>query len=519
MERKIESNKITFEVELDVANLLKKQKASVYFEEDELFLRFDNWLMHFEVPNRNGILWRKEDVEAYIQNGGFSPEKPVMVSSNHQDDSVILGIATNPRIEYDESANAVGLKVTTVLWKWAAGETIEMLKLAGKKLRFSVTAFIDSLTCSICGHTFRPWEGETPCEHWIEFAPFYGDKPQIVDNSIIWLGHEPADPDARIIKKENYLEMLFKIARAEVGGIVLNEKIINEIMGEGDMRDEKVINEVPSHTSYGGTIDEGPWDADAAIQKLRKWASSDGSGDKDTIDWDKYFKGFGWRDGEKKDNFTSYKLPHHTVRDGKLILSKRGVVAALQALNGARRPVKIPDSEIKKVYNHLAKHYRAIFNEDPPDLKAENANEILESKLREENKEGNMQELEERLNQLEQENQQLKEELEKYKKMIEEQEKREKMNMFGFEVSEEEKEMFETIVNKLDKEEIEWLVSKFSQNSEAKKEEEKEEKPAEENVKKEESSEDIESIKQSLNDSGSFDWETLREKTFEVLIR
>jgi len=50
---------------------------------------------------------------------------------------------------------------------------------------------------------------------------------------------------------------------------------------------------VPSHESQ--KLDENSaWDATEAVTKLRKWASSDGTGDKDTIDWAKYKWGFAW---------------------------------------------------------------------------------------------------------------------------------------------------------------------------------------------------------------------------------
>lgn len=100
------------------------------------------------------------------------------------------------------------------------------------------------------------------------------------------------------------------------------------------------------------------WDGSAAVQELRKWASSDGSGDKETIDWAKYRKGFGWYDENDTENFGSYKLPHHTVENGTMKTVWHGVVAAMSALNGGRGGVDIPDSDRKPVYNHLAAHYR-----------------------------------------------------------------------------------------------------------------------------------------------------------------
>jgi len=123
---------------------------------------------------------------------------------------------------------------------------------------------------------------------------------------------------------------------------------------------------VPSHESQ--KLDENSaWDATEAVTKLRKWASSDGTGDKDTIDWAKYKWGFAWYDAEDRENFGAYKLPHHTVDDnGVLVTVWRGVSAAMAALMGARGGVDIPDSDFDKVYNHLARHYRE-FDKEPPE--------------------------------------------------------------------------------------------------------------------------------------------------------
>lgn len=126
---------------------------------------------------------------------------------------------------------------------------------------------------------------------------------------------------------------------------------------------------VPRHNVSYGKDEEGGWDADAAEKRLRKWASSDGSGDKDKIDWGKYAEGFAWYDDSDPENFGSYKLPHHDVRDGKFVVVWRGVAAAMAALMGARGGVRIPESDRKKVYNHLAKHYRE-FGKEPPEYKS-----------------------------------------------------------------------------------------------------------------------------------------------------
>jgi hypothetical protein len=64
----------------------------------------------------------------------------------------------------------------------------------------------------------------------------------------------------------------------------------------------------------------------------------------------------------------AYKLPHHELVDGRLKVVWRGVVAAMTVVNGARGGVDIPDRDRRKVYDHLAQHYRT-FDEEPPELK------------------------------------------------------------------------------------------------------------------------------------------------------
>lgn len=115
--------------------------------------------------------------------------------------------------------------------------------------------------------------------------------------------------------------------------------------------------------------EEREWDADAAEQRIRRWASSDGSGDKDKIDWDKYRQAFAWYYEREPENFSSYKLPHHDIIDGELCVVWRGVAAAMQALHGARGGVDIPSEDRRAVYLHLARHY-AQFNKEPPPFEA-----------------------------------------------------------------------------------------------------------------------------------------------------
>lgn len=104
-----------------------------------------------------------------------------------------------------------------------------------------------------------------------------------------------------------------------------------------------------------GKAHDGSWDAAAARERIAKWASSDGSGAEDKIDWSKYAKAFTIIDGPK-DLKGSFKLPHHDVVDGKLVVSKAGVKAALGALGGSRGGMKVSEEERAEAKSHLEKH-------------------------------------------------------------------------------------------------------------------------------------------------------------------
>jgi hypothetical protein len=68
------------------------------------------------------------------------------------------------------------------------------------------------------------------------------------------------------------------------------------------------------------------WDAPAARTRVARWASSDDSGDKTTIDWAKYARAFLYRDpAGARDDLGTYALPFADVIDGEL----RAVYAAI----------------------------------------------------------------------------------------------------------------------------------------------------------------------------------------------
>lgn len=99
------------------------------------------------------------------------------------------------------------------------------------------------------------------------------------------------------------------------------------------------------------------WDANAAAERMRKWASKDGSGAPETIDWARYRNGFAWFNSAEPENLESYKLPHHDVLNGGLVTVKPGVVAAGNAVQGARGGAGVPNEDVPEVKKHLEKHY------------------------------------------------------------------------------------------------------------------------------------------------------------------
>lgn len=157
-----------------------------------------------------------------------------------------------------------------------------------------------------------------------------------------------------------------------------------EVCAKGiEPRDQKDLNE--GSTADGGALiedevledksvsgatnlplaDRGKaWDGNGARSRVAKWASSDGSGDKDTIIWSKYAKAFFSKEGEGED-FGSYKLPFADVTDGELKAVPKGIFAAAASMQGARNEPDVGDKDAIK--SRIAGYYakmREEFNDD-----------------------------------------------------------------------------------------------------------------------------------------------------------
>jgi hypothetical protein len=129
----------------------------------------------------------------------------------------------------------------------------------------------------------------------------------------------------------------------------------------------KLMTKVPPpHRSPTAPVDR-PWD----------WHGKDQTRKADEIiergGWTEFAEAHAWYDASMDEEGNdpprekqAYKLPHHEIVDGRLRVVWHGVRAAMQVLAGARGGVQIPESDRKKVYAHLAAHYKEFHEEPPP---------------------------------------------------------------------------------------------------------------------------------------------------------
>ncbi len=124
---------------------------------------------------------------------------------------------------------------------------------------------------------------------------------------------------------------------------------------------ELVKGVVPEHPWRYGRDEESSWEKPALSDFTDKAWDELSDEEKRSIAGH-----FAWAPKMPPERFTDLKLPHHDPKSHAVVW--RGVVAAMVALFGARGGVDIPDEDRKKVYNHLAAHYRE-FGREPPEFR------------------------------------------------------------------------------------------------------------------------------------------------------
>jgi len=80
------------------------------------------------------------------------------------------------------------------------------------------------------------------------------------------------------------------------------------------------------------------WDKNAAVPRLRRWASRDGSGDKEQMDWQKYRKVFFWHEAGTLEDFGQFKFPYCDIIDGGPHVVHNAVQNALARIDGSNIP-------------------------------------------------------------------------------------------------------------------------------------------------------------------------------------
>jgi len=103
------------------------------------------------------------------------------------------------------------------------------------------------------------------------------------------------------------------------------------------------------------------WDGGAAEKRVREWAGAEDEPNQ------KYRDAHVWYDADSKGNYTAYKLLIADVVDGRLKAVPRGVMAAGNIMQGARGGVDVPDRDVDRIKNHLAKYYEKMGDEPPWD--------------------------------------------------------------------------------------------------------------------------------------------------------
>lgn len=108
------------------------------------------------------------------------------------------------------------------------------------------------------------------------------------------------------------------------------------------------------------------WDGNAARERIAKWASSDGSGDKDKVNWKKYGRAFMWA-APNASNFGDFKLPYCDVVDGDLQAIWKGVTTCAAVLVGSMGGAHIPakdEAGCRAIAEHYYSQAKKMFKDD-----------------------------------------------------------------------------------------------------------------------------------------------------------
>lgn len=128
---------------------------------------------------------------------------------------------------------------------------------------------------------------------------------------------------------------------------------IQNINGGDNVGEE--IKGASGSTSLPMADKSATWDGAAAAKRIfDKYTDKDGNISAEAR------KGFFWFDSTKPNNKTSYKLGFADIVDDKLTAIPAGVLAAANAIRGARNPVDIPEADKKKCATKINSYLKKL---------------------------------------------------------------------------------------------------------------------------------------------------------------
>ncbi len=344
--------KFAYYGKLDISNIEKSKEMTDASDELILYLT----ATHSDMPI-NMRIYTADELKKAVKTFLEPYEKPVLSHHNSIDGEPLGRVVDAQYMTRDEwltfaqdkkftdkkfPENATG----AVVLKVKITDSAAIKKINDKRYKtLSIGFVVEDLVCSICGAS--RFDGE--CEH--ELGEEY-------DGEIMYY----------LTKDMEFTEISFVNVPADGYATVNTIEESDDTEEAGDYADEDIYEDSVVGSHQPPKKEGGTWDASAAKKRLAKWASSDGSGNKEKISWSKYAQGFCWYDSSDKENFGAYKLPHHDVVNGKLVVVWPGVSAAMAALNGARGGVGgISSEEKSKIRSHLNTHYKQFDKEVPGD--------------------------------------------------------------------------------------------------------------------------------------------------------
>ncbi len=181
----------------------------------------------------------------------------------------------------------------------------------------------------------------------------------------------PANPEALMLRaKDDIVRKYLDSGHHQVAAKLLDAQLSEHITELRKHFDDLLNTSKDDHVELSYAVPfqdakalEKEWDASEARACMALWSSADKTGEKESLDWSKFAKGFGWIDLEKADQFRSYRYIHHTVENDELCVVAEGLKAAMADL--------LTDKSVnnaEEVYAHLAKHYEA-FDMTAPEFK------------------------------------------------------------------------------------------------------------------------------------------------------